>query len=1064
MKPPITQKMLVNWGGEQVLKEAQALVDRGNVMEAEYEPPFINGTILWNNRSFNTSLKLLPDGNAESHCPCYVNKERGMICSHVVAVGLLLVRRSTDPQREVKYQAELRRASRLATVGETEYILRVTAETPGCLAASICVTLADDWMAECRNDSIRIACEAEYNGKRLSLDQVPKDLPLCFSKEDEALLFVLDDISEGPAKGQLALNRFDFTNLIRLLAGRSVFKSGGSQITVNTTPMTTFMRMDLDRENGEIILIAHTELPFVKSGQMPFYIVSGRSGWVYGADNLWPLGNILPEPYHPIYIEPAIIPRNDVLRFFQQELPALSKSVRVESDISIDLFTTEPATPKFRLLIQGSPASLSAVLYARYEALELVACKPQANGHFAIPDPHDLMRYTIRHIEAEQQALRLLAPAGLLGEYGDDLSHIVGNREVLNFLGGFVPALRRRGWQIELDGKIKPYFDSVGFAMPVVHLTDVPNAGYFDVSFEFEASEGESLTPADIQLALRKGDRYIKRGDKTILIDSSAMESMYDVFSDCASDEGDSSGHFRLSNIYAAFVKSSLDALDGIDIEDAPGWRTRAAQYNHTDKIEQVELAPPLDAILRSYQKDAVNWLRFLEAHGFCGLLADEMGLGKTVETLAWLQLKRCDPESIGKPTLIVCPTSLVDNWAEEAVKFVPGMKVLTLTGSERHEKWEDLPKSDLVVTSYALLRRDLDRYLEHKFSVAVLDEAQHIKNRSTQNAQAAKQIKAGHKLVLTGTPMENSVSDLWSIMDFLMPGYLGSHDSFKHNYEIPISRGGPESEVPQTKLRRKLHPFLLRRLKTEVAKDLPEKIQKITSCSLTTDQRMVYNELLKASQTKIADMVSKNGFNKSRMEILATLMRLRQVCCHLDLLQLPGIKSQYPSGKMDLFFELLDEAMDAGHRALVFSQFVSMLTILRGELERRNLPYCYLDGSTKERMKEVQTFNSNRNIPLFLISLKAGGTGLNLTGADMVIHFDPWWNPAVEDQATDRAHRIGQKRTVYSVKLITKNTVEEKVLALQQRKKAIIDATIENDEKMIRALSWEDVQELLSM
>jgi SNF2 family DNA or RNA helicase len=210
--------------------------------------------------------------------------------------------------------------------------------------------------------------------------------------------------------------------------------------------------------------------------------------------------------------------------------------------------------------------------------------------------------------------------------------------------------------------------------------------------------------------------------------------------------------------------------------------------------------------------------------------------------------------------------------------------------------------------------------------------------------------------------------------------------------------------------------------------------------------------------------MVSKNGFNKSRMEILATLMRLRQVCCHLDLLQLPGIKSQYPSGKMDLFFELLDEAMDAGHRALVFSQFVSMLTILRGELERRNLPYCYLDGSTKERMKEVQTFNSNRNIPLFLISLKAGGTGLNLTGADMVIHFDPWWNPAVEDQATDRAHRIGQKRTVYSVKLITKNTVEEKVLALQQRKKAIIDATIENDEKMIRALSWEDVQELLSM
>jgi superfamily II DNA or RNA helicase len=1064
MKAPITQKMLINWGGDQVLKEAQTLVEKGNVMEASYEPPFINGTILWNNRPFKTALKILPDGNVESHCPCYANKERGIICAHVIALGLVILRRSTDPQREAKYQAELRRASRLASVSEAEYIRRVPPDTAGALPATIHVTLDADWMNACRNGSIPIVCEAEYRGRRLPLDEVPKNLPLTFSKEDEALLFVLDDISEGPAKGHLSVGRFDFVNLIRLHANRMLAVAAGTPITVNNTPMTTFLRMDLDRENGEIILIAHTELPFVATGQMPFYMVSGRSGWVCGANNLWPIENVLPEPYHSIYEEPVIVPRSDVMRFMRQELPSLSKCARVESDLTLDLFTTEPATPRFRLLVRGSPASLSAVLYARYGEIELVACKPEAKGHFAFPDPDDLLRYTGRNIEAEKRALELLSTAGLHGEFGDDIAHVVGNREVLNFLGGYIPALRRRGWQIDLEGKIGPHFESIGFATPVVRLNDVPGSGCFDVSFEFEGVEGASLTPYEIQLALRKGDRYLKKGDKTILIDSDAMESMYDVFSDCASEESDNHGRFRLSNIYAAFVKSSLDALDGIDIEDTPDWRTRAAQYNRSDKIVPATLKPPLSDIMRPYQKDGVSWLCFLESHGFCGLLADEMGLGKTLEALGWLQLERSDPESKGKPALIICPTSLVENWAEEAARFVPEMKVLTLTGAERHEKWEDLATSDIVVTSYALLRRDLDRHLEHEFSVAILDEAQHIKNRATQNSQAAKQIKARHKLVLTGTPMENSVSDLWSIMDFLMPGYLGSHESFRHNYELPISRGGKEGESAQVKLRRKLHPFLLRRLKTEVAKDLPPKIQKVTSCVLTPDQRMVYNELLKSSQTKIADMVSQKGFNKCRMEILATLMRLRQVCCHLGLLELPGVKPQYPSAKMDLFFELLDEAIDGGHRVLVFSQFVSMLTILREEIERRELTYCYLDGSTKDRMKVVHTFNSSRDIPLFLISLKAGGTGLNLTGADMVIHFDPWWNPAVEDQATDRAYRIGQKRTVYSIKLITRNTVEEKVLAMQERKRAIINATIENDEKMIQALSWEDVQELLDM
>jgi SNF2 family DNA or RNA helicase len=347
---------------------------------------------------------------------------------------------------------------------------------------------------------------------------------------------------------------------------------------------------------------------------------------------------------------------------------------------------------------------------------------------------------------------------------------------------------------------------------------------------------------------------------------------------------------------------------------------------------------------------------------------------------------------------------------------------------------------------------------------LVVLDEAQHIKNRSTKNAVAAKQLRGHHRLVLTGTPVENSVADLWSIMDFLMPGYLGGHEHFRANYELPIQQGGSSAEDAQRRLRKKLHPFLLRRLKKDVAKDLPPKIEKITTCQLTKDQRLVYEELVKESKRKLTDMVESQGFSKSRMEVFKTLLRLRQVCCHLDLLKMPDLKSKAPSGKMDLFFELVEEAIDGGHRVLVFSQFTTMLGILREELEKKDIKYCYLDGSTKKRMDVVKKFNTDDSIPIFLISLKAGGTGLNLTGADMVIHYDPWWNPAVEAQATDRAYRIGQKRTVLAQKLITKGTVEEKVLALQQKKKAVIDATIESDEQVMNNLSWEEVQGLLEI
>jgi len=1075
MKVPITQKMLIDWGGLRVLKDAELLVQSGRVIDATYDPPRISGSLLWNNRQFKTSFKMLPDGKIESLCPCSDNTDRGLVCAHVIALGLVLVRQATDPQREAKFEAERRHAARMEAVDESAYLKRVRSDEPGAIPAELRVILPEDWMDQWRKGKVTISCEAVYGGKSKLLDEIPRNVPLCFSKQDESMLFVLEDISQGPAASRPGLNRFDFINMVRLHTGRKLFRAAGGGISVNAVKMTTYLRMDLNTASGELSLVAHTELPFLEQGQKPFYTVLDRAGWVCGADNFWPLENILPAPYHQVYQDPVVVSRRDVVRFLKRELPLLAKHARIESDISADLFTIEPAEPKFHLVLKGSPASLSAILYAKYAHVELPAGKATPEDDFAIPDPADIMRYSVRNMEREKQALSILAGIGLSASTGnrglgaekdeEGMLCVVGERQVLNFLGAHLPALRRRGWQVDIEGRAAPYMDSLDFATPVVRVAETrQSGGWFDVGFDFEGAEGQSLSHADIQRALRKGDSFIERGGRTILIDSDAVQSMLDIFSDCASAEGSEPGHFRMAGIHSAFVKSSLDALDGVDVEVSPEWRKQAGQCNRSMRMEPVQIPEPLGGMLREYQRDGVNWLRFLEVNGFCGLLADEMGLGKTVQTLAWLQLQRHNENARGKPALVVCPTSLVENWAEEAARFVPGLKVLALTGPDRHSRIDQIGGADLVITSYAVLRRDVEMYSGHEFAAAILDEAQHIKNPSTQNATAAGRIKALNRVVLTGTPVENGVSDLWSIMDFLMPGYLGNHEVFKRHYESPISKGGQEGEGAQVKLRRKVHPFMLRRLKIDVAKDLPPKILKTAFCQLTADQKAVYTELLRKSQQKIAGMVSKQGLNKSRMELLVILMRLRQVCCHLDLLGLPGLKSQNPSAKMDLFFELFDEALDSGHRILIFSQFVKMLHILKDELDRRGLAYCYLDGSTKDRMKEVHAFNTQRNIPCFLISLKAGGTGLNLTGADMVVHFDPWWNPAVEDQATDRAYRIGQKKTVYSVKLITKGTVEEKVLALQQKKKAVINATVESDERMVESLSWDDIQELLSL
>lgn len=1060
---PFTRKIVEDWAGWKAFRDGKLLFERGTVLKVEYTHPFVSGELSVGVRGMRTKFELLPDGLVENHCPCRDNQERGLICCHLVALGLAAIQRYNDPHRQEKELKEKSRAQRILQMDESIYLCRVPSTHPKAVSAVLRIALESNWREQASGGHFPVCCRIDFQGKRLLPNEIPLNTPLSFTPRDENLLFVIEDICEGPARGRFTARENDFINLLQLCVNKPILDEGLHEpLTVLSDTTGTRLRMDLDKESGELNLSMH--LDPAQSDEPPLFIIGAREGWVLSEKKFLKLNELLPIPLRSIYHHATRIPRTAVPRFVNHELPTLGSLIPVDTAISADLFSLIPAKPTFRLVVSGSPASLSAKLYAEYDGTVLVAGRDEAAGNFAIPNPADLFEYGVRNPEAEKKALEKLASSGFCGHRGDLLPSIVGQRDVLNFLGGAIPRLRRYGWRVELEGRIAPFMDEADFTIPVIRINETSGGGFFDVGYSYENTTGQSLSESEIQRALNMGEAFVEKNGRTVLLDIDAIETAREVFSDCAFGAGGSSGTFRMNDIYAAYVQSSLNALGGVDVEASPEWLKKAQKQNRAAKIEPEELGEKLEPVLRPYQKEGVFWLRYLERSGFCGILADEMGLGKTLQALTWIQLERHNEKARGKPVLIVCPTSLVENWAEEAARFTPELRVQKMHGSARHEHWQTLGEKDLIITSYALLRRDLDEYVKHEFALVVIDEAQHIKNRTTQNAVSAKKIRTLQKLVLTGTPIENSVADLWSIMDFLMPGYLGSHQAFREHYELPIGRGGPDGEFAQLKLRRKLHPFLLRRLKRDVAKDLPEKIQRVAHCTLSKDQYMVYKELLESSKRKINDLVQAQGFNRSRMQIFKTLLRLRQTCCHLDLLKLPNLKSEFPSAKMELFFELVDEAIDARHRILVFSQFTSMLSILRTELEAREMKYCYLDGATKNRQAMVKEFNTDRSIPVFLISLKAGGSGLNLTGADMVIHYDPWWNPAVEDQATDRAHRIGQKNTVYSIKLITKDTVEEKVLQMQQRKQGVIAATLEKEGEFMQALSWSDVQELLSL
>lgn len=665
----------------------------------------------------------------------------------------------------------------------------------------------------------------------------------------------------------------------------------------------------------------------------------------------------------------------------------------------------------------------------------------------------------VRDTEKERKVLSLLEQADFIVKQGE--IYLDDDHKIFEFISNCLPQLQDLAeifYSDEFKLKIRT---STSFSGRV-RLDE--NLDLLEVSFQYSDIDQDEL--ADILCSLHVKKKYHRLRDGSFLdLNQPELEYVSQLmeYLDLKADDLNKKV-LHLPKYRAMYIDNFLRQANLPGIQRNKAFK-QLVQSILEPQDGEYEVPTGLQNVLRDYQKTGFKWLKTLAAYGLGGILADDMGLGKTLQVVSFILSEKAIPSDMAPnsgPALVIAPTSLVYNWQEEVKKFAPEMKVLVSAGSprERQALLENIAQWDLVVTSYPLIRRDIDIYANLEFSYCFLDEAQHIKNPQTINAKSVHQIKARGYFALTGTPIENSLSELWSIFNFIMPGFLLSHQDFRKKYEIPIVKG--EDPGPLTELSRYISPFILRRLKKNVLKELPDKIETLLKAQMTEQQKKIYLAYLQEARGEIAREIAAVGFEKSRIKILAALTRLRQICCH------PAMfleKYTGESGKMLLFQEILADALDSGHRVLVFSQFTSMLDIIQEHLTREKIDYFYLNGSTKaaDRMQMARSFNEGEG-KVFLISLKAGGTGLNLTGADMVIHFDPWWNPAVEEQATDRAHRIGQKDVVQVIKLITQGTLEEKVNALQQKKKALIDSVIQPGETLLSKLTEEELREIFEI
>lgn len=738
-----------------------------------------------------------------------------------------------------------------------------------------------------------------------------------------------------------------------------------------------------------------------------------------------------------------VIPQSERKTFIARYLPKLSDQVKLTGEIDIRRKELD-TTPTCRVYLSEKKENIVVDLAFVYDDYEVPVDTNWPDSTIQYDEEREILIVLLRKARKEEAAWRALSGFGLKR----DGSQFILRQRVspIDFLMRQVPALQAAGYEVFGEEALKNA--RVNRNQPKLRMVVSSGIDWFDISAVVSYGELE-VTLSEIRKAIKHRQGYIKLSDGSMGMLPEELTARYrHLFA-----MGQETEHgIRLSKTQAMLLELTLE---GMDVEVDAEYSRRIERLRSFSQIKPCKLPEGFHGELRQYQRSGYDWLHFLHDYGFGGCLADDMGIGKTVQTLAFLHsLYTEDPARAA--SLIVMPRSLLENWEREAARFTPYLKVLIHADNSRSDDHTSFDGYHLILTTYGVMLRDLEMFRRYRFHYLVLDEAQAIKNPVSQSARAARLLNGDHRLALTGTPIENSTEELWSLFTFLNPGQLGSQEAFRTHFTSPIQNNQDEKAAQM--LRSLVHPFILRRTKEQVTPELPPRTERLIYCEMSTSQRKLYLRTRDAYRAELLGLIDTGGIQQARFKVLEGLLRLRQLANDPRLID---TTFKGTSSKFEAILESLEVLREEGHKALIFSQFTSMLGLLRKSLDTRNYPYLYLDGKTKNRLQLVDRFQSDASIPFFLISLKAGGTGLNLTAADYVIHIDPWWNPAVERQATDRTHRIGQEHPVMVYKFIATDSVEEKILLLQEKKQALVEQLISTEQSFMKSLTRDDVSAL---
>lgn len=1020
----MTEQWIGKAAGGRVLKDARALVRLGKVLEVTRKEVgdtlVFQGSVGAGNRPMRVVVKVLGPTEVKNLCGCAMSRSTGAMCEHAAAVMLAGIQ---GGGKEVARELKPVEGGGAGPQQEDREVVPL---------------------------EVRLAPGFPHEGARAVHLRRAHDAGL--TEADVVLAaWLRQHIGQADA-AMLSLPEEKLAGFYRAASGHPRVSRGDEPVVL----ATGHLRPPLEMEVGDGLVWVRLAGEPVAGGSGLIALGKGLAAWDEAAGRL-----VIAAASSPAQGECCLFATEDLLggdwleletRTLIQQLTGLSDAYQLPEDLGgLDV---REGTPQIELEIAGTTRTLQARLVAVYAAtarVPLGISESKTADDFPVPssDPDHLNRWLVRNPDLEQSAIAYLMEAGFQILDASGSLFLRGEDEVIDFLTTCLPPLRAQ-WVVKTDEKLVRIESNLGRITPEIQIQGGGNDWLAcDVSWQ---CGGEVLDRDVVRRLLQSGSRTMQlpRGGKAVIshFDAEVMEGFL-----LDTDPRQEDGRFYFPARQEAYVQ-----------------RLRGYYGQECEAKETPVPALPddLGRTLRAYQSEGVDWLYRRAVSEGAALLADDMGLGKTLQALAFIKLwKTHGPEAARSPALVVCPATLLGNWRDEAAKFVPDLTVLVMHGPRRKDYYEVMAAADIIVTSFALLDRDSAHYQKINLGALVLDEASAIRNPDTLAAKAARKVGAAVRIAITGTPVENSVRDLWSIFQFLMPGYLGGREDFRSRYELPCAADVPDRAAMQ-RLRWRTSPFMLRRTKALVAKDLPPKIESIVWCDPSPLQREHYQGILRHGAEKVDALRQQAGDSGARMQMLTVLLRLRQSCCDLRLLdgQIKKASTADVSAKLVRLMELLDEAQRGGHRVLVFSQFTSMLSLIRDELDREDIDYSYLDGATRDRTAVVDRFQKPAGPPVFLISLKAGGYGLTLTAADTVVLFDPWWNPAVEAQAADRIHRIGQTKPATIYKLITRGTVEEKILRLQEKKRSVISAAmgeVGNEvSPMMNGLSESDLRELL--